>query len=287
MRSRSTTTEAGEALRYRRNGHKARACCPLHTRTKGVPSPKRGVEPVVHDLDALQANLERAIVGGMDALPGSPGAAYLEARGIPLAVALSLGIGWGRQGALAGRVVFPLSGPDGHPTSATGRRVYETDNKRDPKYKALDGRVGYVKTVFNGRAIAWARRAGYPLIVVEGPLDAAACAAAGLPLTVALCGAAYAHPEHFSGLRTVILALDADDAGLDARRALWLDLTARGIEVLVLPATALNGAKDLGEYWQRFRTMPPQLMARVIGPHMQRATGYPMHTPRNRNPHVM
>ncbi len=99
----------------------------------------------------------------------------------------------------------------------------------------------------------------------------------GLPLTVALCGAAYAHPEHFSGLQTVILALDADDAGQSARRALWLDLTARGVDVLILPATALDGAKDLGEYWQRFRAMPTQLVGRVIGPHMQRATGHPMH----------
>jgi len=88
-------------------------------------------------------------------------------------------------------------------------------------------------------------------------------------LTVALCGAAYAHPEHFSGLRTVILALDA-------RRALWLEFTARGIEVLVLPASALDGAKDLGEYWQHFHAMPTQLMARVIGPHMQDTIGYPM-----------
>ncbi len=53
---------------------------------------------------------------------------------------------------------------------------------------------------------------------------------------------------------------DADDAGQAGRRALWLDLIARGIEVLVLPAAALDGVKDLGEYWQRHRTLPRQLV---------------------------
>ena len=185
-------------------------------------------EHIVHDLDALQAGLERAIAGAMDALPSSPGAAYLEARGISLDVALKLGIGWGTRGALAGRVVFPLCGPDGHPTSAIGRRIHETDDRRNPKYKALDGEAGYIKTLFNGGAVAYARCTGHPLIVVEGPLDAAACIAAGLPLTVAIGSTSYAHPEHFAGLVTVILALDGDDAGQAGRRDLWLALTARG-----------------------------------------------------------
>ena len=40
-----------------------------------------------------------------------------------------------------------------------------------------------------------------------------------------------------------------------------------GVEVLTLPATALEGGKDLGEYWQQHRTMPTQLLERVLGPH--------------------
>jgi DNA primase len=117
-----------------------------------------------------------------------------------------------------------------------------------PKYRVLASDHGYLKTLFNGGVIAQAKLTGHPVIVVEGPLDAAACVAAGLPLTVALCGAAYAHPEHFRGLQTVILALDADDAGQAGRWALWLALMSLGIQILVLPASALKGAKDLGEY---------------------------------------
>lgn len=69
-------------------------------------------------------------------------------------------------------------------------------------------------------------------------------------------------------LTTVILALDGDNAGREGRRRLWLELSGRGIEVLSLPVAALDGCKDLGEYWQRHHTMPTQLMARAIGPHL-------------------
>lgn len=251
-------------------------------RPRAMPRRRRDPEPVARDLDALHADLERAIAGAMDALPASPGAAYLDARGTPLDVARELGIGWGTRGALAGRIVFPLCGPDGHPTSAIGRRIDETDDRRNPKYKALDGKAGYTKTLFNGGAIAWAKRSGHPLIVVEGPLDAAACVAAGYPLAVAIGSTTYRHPEHFAGLSTVILALDGDAAGQAGRRSLWLDLTARGIEVLSLPAASLDGAKDLGEYWQRYRAMPMPLAARSIGPHPQSVT-----MPKKENPHVV
>lgn len=220
----------------------------------------------------LRARLLRAVATAVEALPTSPGAAYLAERGIPLDVAGELGIGWGTRGVLANRVVFPLSGPDGIPTSATARRIHETDNRRDPKYRALEGKAGYVKTLFNGGAIAHARRTGHPLIIVEGPLDAAACVAAGLPLVVAIGSTSYAYPEHFAGLTTVILALDGDEAGQAARRALWLELVARGVDVLLLPVDALEGCKDLGEYWQQFRRVPMQLTARSIGPHLPTTT---------------
>jgi len=45
--------------------------------------------------------------------------------------------------------------------------------------------------------------------------------------------------------------------------------TVRGIDVLSLPASALDRCNDLGEYWQRHRTMPWLLLTRVIGPHPQ------------------
>lgn len=235
-----------------------------------VPARRREVkvpDPELHkpDTTVVRTQLEASITRAVGALPASPGAVYLQARGISLEVARELKIGWATSGTLAGRVVFPLCGPDGRPTSAIGRGP---NDHTKPKYKALKVADGYTKTLFNGGAIAQARQSGHPLVMVEGSLDAAACVAAGLPLTVALCGAAYAHPEHFNGLQTVILALDGDAAGQDARRVLWLDLTARGVEVLLLTATTLDDCKDLGEYWQLHRTLPRQLHVCVIGPHL-------------------
>lgn len=240
---------------------------PPQSQEKRYSEARSDPQGIPHSSDALRDGLLRAVATAAEALPSSPGAAYLAERGIPIDVACELGIGWGTRGALAGRVVFPLSGPDGIPTSATARRIYETENQRDPKYRALDRKAGYVKTLFNGGAIGHARQSGHPLIVVEGPLDAAACVAAGLPLVVAIGSTSYAHPDHFAGLAMVILALDADKAGQDGRRALWLELVARGVDVLLLPADALEGCKDLGEYWQQHHAMPPQLVARSIGPH--------------------
>ena len=245
---------------------------PYQTRTE-VPLSRPQTAPKGEGAGMLGANLATAIAAAVERLPGSPGEAYLAGRGIPLDVAQALGIGWAPTGPLAGRVIFPLRDPDGRLTSAIGRAA--NDHTR-PKYKALPASDGYVKTLFNGGAIAQAKRSGHPVIVVEGPLDAAACVSAGLPLTVALCGKSYAHPAHFHGLQTVILALDADEAGQAGRQALWLDLTARGIEVLVLPAAALDGTKDLAEYWQCHRALPGQLMARVTGPHRQCPPGYLM-----------
>lgn len=217
----------------------------------------------------VAAVLETAIATAAERLPTSPGVAYLAGRGIPLDVAQSLRLGWSTTGRLAGRVVFPLTDPDGRATSAIGRLPYNPDPqaKRVRKYDTLETKQGYRKTLFNGVAIAQARRSGHPLVIVEGPMDAAACVAAGIPLAVALCGKSYAHPAHFTGIHTVILALDADDAGQQGRRALWLDLTARGVKVDLLPIAALAECKDLGEYWQRYRMMPGWLAARVIGPH--------------------
>jgi hypothetical protein len=51
-----------------------------------------------------------------------------------------------------------------------------------------------------------------------------------------------------------------------------------------LPASVLDGCKDLGEYWHRHRTMPAQLMTRSIGPHLSLATtpNRPNWAPKNR-----
>ncbi len=264
--------------------HQAREDRPqsLKIAPRRVEDPIRGNNLMQLTENALVA-LETAITVSAARLPGSPGAAYLKRRGISLEVAQSLRLGWSTSGKLAGRVIFPLCGPDGRSSSAMGRAI---DDRVKPKYDTLRNADGYQKTLFNGSAIVQARRSGQPLVIVEGPMDAAACVAAGISLTVAICGKSYAHPEHFAGLETVILALDADDAGQQGRRTLWLELTARGIEVLILPVAALAGANDLCEYWQQRQTLPMQLLERVIGPHRQGSYALPTQAPGKLKPDI-
>ena len=65
------------------------------------------------------------------ALPGSRGEAYLQQRGIPLALAQQCGVGYAAPGTWphpardwrGGRVVFPHTTPDGHLVNLYGRAV--------------------------------------------------------------------------------------------------------------------------------------------------------------------
>lgn len=254
------------------------------TENSPKPSLKRSTAPTraespKHDPDIVQDRLEAMLTTCGAAFAGSPGQAYLERRGIPLDVARHLGIGWAAAGPLARRVIFPLCDPDGTPTSATGRAI---DDHTRPKYKALSAEDGYRKTLFNGGAITQARRSGHPLVIVEGPIDAAACVAGGLPLAVAIGSTSYAHAEQFAGVTLALLVLDADDAGQQGRRDFAAALMAAGVEVLSLPAAAIDGCKDLGEYWQRRQALPVPLVARAIGPHLTAGTPHSSAFPRAR-----
>jgi DNA primase len=232
--------------------------------TSRPQTPKHDPEPVNTPVRDVTAKMAIAIAEALDRLPGSPGEHYLASRGIPLEVAQTLQLGWTDKGDLAGRVIFPLRDPLGQPTSATGRSV---NDRTMPKYRTLPVAKGYMKTLFNGGAISVVRESGHPLVIVEGPIDAAACAAAGIPCVVAINGADYGHPEHFAGVRSAILAFDADEAGQKARRSVGLALISQGVDYVSLPAAAFEGSKDLGEFWQQHGTLPEQLVARVMGPH--------------------
>ena len=69
------------------------------------------------------------------ALPGSRGEAYLRQRGIPLAPAQQLGVGYAAPGTWlhaardwrGGRVVFPHTTPDGRLVNLYGRAVETAD----------------------------------------------------------------------------------------------------------------------------------------------------------------
>lgn len=211
--------------------------------------------PTVAALERLEG-LSRAWA---TAYAGSPAAAYVRARGIPDAIAAALGWGYVTDNPYlrAHRLFIPYTDPTGQLTGGAGRAL---DGTTTPKYLTLRNADGYRKTLVNGGAIAQARAARLPLVIVEGPFDAAACIAGGLPQVIALNGVA-ARPAWLAGIPRVFLANDADAAGRAA-----VDRFRRTVPVHVasFDPDDLAGCKDVAGYWEQHGTLPPALMAGVL-----------------------
>lgn len=258
----------------------------LQTPPPNAPeSPQTGNTPknAPVPMDDARRRLQGQIPAAMDALPGSPGAAYLESRGIDLDTARALRIGWmpnyprwnsaGTKQRPEPSVVFPYTAPDGEIVGATGRTIRPDEKIR---YYALPESRGYYPALFNGGAVSQVIETGHPLLIVEGPLDAAAAYAAGYPLTVGIGSTSYKRWDHFAGVQRAILLLDNDNSGIGARGRAYTALVEYVPDVKVLtPAalqTILEGAGDLGEYWQRYQRMPPILGGIIMGPHIPNRT---------------
>jgi DNA primase len=149
------------------------------------PHPPAPLTPV-----PARPDLAQQLAAFQAALPGSRGATYLQQRGIPLALAQQLGVGYAAPGTWphrardwrGGRVVFPHTTPDGCLVNLYGRAVGTAEQV--PKAKRHDHLPG-VKGYFNATAL----QEGFePLWVCEGAFDALALLAAGVPRVVALFG---------------------------------------------------------------------------------------------------
>jgi DNA primase len=185
------------------------------------------------------------------ALPGSRGEAYLRQRGIPLALAQQLGVGYAAPGTWphaardwrGGRVVFPHITPDGCLVNLYGRAVGTIEEvPKAKRHDHLPGDKGY----FNAAALG--AGAG-PLWVCEGACDALALLAAGVPRTVAIFGVQGWRWDWAREVRTLVFALDVDAAGQQQWRTLARQAALRGKRVAVLPPEAYGGYKDVNEAW--------------------------------------
>jgi hypothetical protein len=185
------------------------------------------------------------------ACPISRGEAYLQQRGIPLALALRYGVGYAAPGTWphaardwrGGRVVFPHTTPDGSLVNLYGRAV-ETVEKvpKAKRHDHLPGEKGY----FNAAAL---QAGAGPLWVCEGAFDALVLRAAGVSRVVAIFGV---HGWRWDWVREIwalVFALDADTAGQQQWRALARQAALRGKGVAVLPPHAYGGWKDVSEAW--------------------------------------
>ncbi len=221
------------------------------------PAPFAGAQPSLPPPlpPALREDLPELLAGYQASLPGSPGADYLEERGIPLALAQSFGLGYAAPGQWAhrrqedgrpvrdyafGRLVMPHTDPEGRVVNLYGRALGE----RAPKalrHDHLPGPKGY----FHAAAL---NKPG-PLYICEGPFDALSLVAARPEISALAIFGVRGWRFNWPSPQNLVFALDSDQAGQTAWKALARQLLLRGKKVEYLPAAAYGGAKDINEAW--------------------------------------
>jgi DNA primase len=213
------------------------------------PAPRRPTSPA--RVPAPLLDLAPHLAAFQTALPTSRGAAYLHQRGLPLALASQLGVGYAAPGTWphpardwkGGRLVFPHTDPDGRLVNLYGRAVGTTAQvPKAKRHDHLPGEKGY----FNAVAL---RSGTGPLFVCEGAFDALSLLAAGCPRVVAIFGVHGWRWEWVRDARELVFALDADATGQQQWRALAREAALRGKRVAVLPPAAYGGHKDVNEAW--------------------------------------
>jgi hypothetical protein len=211
-----------------------------------APRPPAPREPAL-----ARPDLAQHLAAFQAALPGSRGEAYLRQRGIPLALAQQVGVGYAAPGTWphavrdwrGGRVVFPHTTPDGCLVNLYGRAVGTAEQvPKAKRHDHLPGEKGY----FN--AVALQAGTG-PLWVCEGAFDALSLLAAGGSRVVAIFGVQGWRWGWARDVRELVFALDADAAGQQQWRALARQAVLRGKQVAVLEPAAYGGCKDANDAW--------------------------------------
>ena len=173
-------------------------------------------------------------------LIGTRGADYLAGRGIPVEVASAAGVRFAANWKGGAAVVFPLCDRAGNVIAAQGRYIANRANgvnsiTQGPKSSAIFSTAG---------ALDWIKRDA-PVIVTEAPIDALSIGAAGFP-AFAFCGCDAPRWLHLlGGLRRVLIATDADEAGDRAADKIAANLRTFGATVARLRP---EGAKDWNEF---------------------------------------
>jgi DNA primase len=217
--------------------------------------PARPPEPAAVEIAPALPDLAERLAEFQRALPGSPAQQYLESRGISLELAVRYGLGFAAYGKWPhlkdgkpvmqwrpGRVVFPQADPSGRVVNLYGRAIVRPGGECGVKHAFLPGAKGY----FNTAALA---HGDGPLFVTEGAFDALALIAAGIPRTVAIFGLSNLRWPWLAGVRSIVVAFDADRAGINGKARLIADCWGRGVTVLHLDARHFGGAKDASEAW--------------------------------------
>jgi Toprim-like len=155
------------------------------------------------------------------ALPviATPGAGYLERRGIPLALAALAGVRYTTDWAGRPAVLFPVVNAQGMLVAVNGRYL----DTRAPKTRTYGKNSLGVFVAPGLEALA-----ADPLVLVEGPCDALSLAAVGVPAVALVTTSAPQWLPAHAALRAVCLGLDNDTPGDDGSKKLARDLAALG-----------------------------------------------------------
>ena len=149
-------------------------------------------------------------------LSDSPGAAYIQQRGVPAALARYAGVRYSPRWYRRPSVLFPIRDQDGTLVAVSGRFISERN--------ALKTMTGGTKSlgVFSTPGALKSR----VIAVVEGPMDGLSLAFCHLP-AVAMMGTSWPDwlPEAIVG-KQVLIATDADAAGDDVAGRLVEALSA-------------------------------------------------------------
>jgi hypothetical protein len=196
--------------------------------------------------------------------------AYLETRAIPLEIAGQerlayfprelFGQFFPDQPAIARwqeRLLFPLTSPTGR--GFAGRSLWRWQLHMDEAtHKALLDEPGapsrWLKTNPAGWFCAPPIDFGDRLILVEGPFDRLALLAAGFPSheVVALVGTTLQPDWLPEQVRHVVLALDGDEAGVEAMWRLVDVFPEDDCQLYLCPPSHDKKGKDWSERWRRY-----------------------------------
>ncbi len=231
--------------------HRRQSPPPLSRQPAAAARPRSADPPAPRVSAPARPDLAHQLAAFQTALPGSRGETYLQQRGIPLALAQQLGVGYAAPGSWphaardwrGGRVVFPHTTPDGRLVNLYGRAVGTAEQV--PKAKRHDHLPGE-KGSFNATAL---QAGAGSLWVCEGAFDALALLAAGVPRVVAIFGVQGWRWDWARQVRELVFALDADAAGQQQWRQLARQAALRGKRVAVLPPEAYGGYKDVSAAW--------------------------------------
>lgn len=138
-----------------------------------------------------------------------------------------------------GRIMFPLLDARGNIVGFSGRLLPWTDDDKSGKYINTPETILYHKSqlLYPLYQVRDAVRKANKIIVVEGELDALSSIRAGRRYTVAVKGSALTEEQvglikRFAG--TIILALDADEAGVNAAKRAIIVAQAKDIQIKVI-----------------------------------------------------